>query len=238
MDIDPKRTHWIANFGRNLRFRPKLVIQPRTVDELLTVMNQVKGRRIRVVGRRHGWSRGIESENVLIDLTNFDSVETTQRGNEKWAVIGAGCQIKHALSELDRQAGWTLPAVGLITEQSIAGACSTATHGSGRHSLSHYLEEVQIACYDRQSGKAVIRIVSAGPELQAARCSLGCLGIIVAVGLKCVSQYEVEDHFQSFPTLEASRHDIAQCFNIIRHGAVIASALEIVTLFAFWRPLC
>ncbi|MEZ6134963.1 MAG: hypothetical protein R3C53_08650 [Pirellulaceae bacterium] len=64
------------------------------------------------------------------------------------------------------------PQSDFLTEQTIAGAISTGTHGSGRHSLSHYVIGVRVARYDPQTGDAVIVDITDGDELRAARCSL------------------------------------------------------------------
>jgi FAD/FMN-containing dehydrogenase len=106
------------------------------------------------------------------------------------------------LSELDRQGGFTLPSVGLISEQAIAGAIATGTHGSGKHSLSHYVSAVRLATYDPDSGAPVIRTISAGDELRAARCSLGCLGIVLSVQMQVRPQYFVEEHLRQYQTLD------------------------------------
>lgn len=66
---------------------------------------------------------------------------------------GAGCRMKHLLQTLHRRTDATLPSVGLITEQTVAGVISTATHGSGRHSLSHYVEQLRVAAYDPATGR-------------------------------------------------------------------------------------
>lgn len=137
----------------------------------------------------------------MLDLRQFNAVQIEQRDNGVWATIGAGCQVKRVLAELERQAGLTLPAVGLITEQAIAGAISTGTHGSGKHSLSHYVAEVRIATYDAATGEPVIRTINDGPELRAARCSLGCLGVIVSVSFWVRPQYCVEEHFRRYDIL-------------------------------------
>lgn len=192
----------VQNFGRNVSFRPKMAYQPKTEEEVLRILADHRSSRIRVIGRLHSYSEAPCCEEVLLDLQHLNVVRTDQRDNRVWASIGAGCQVKHALVELERQAGVTLPTVGLITEQAIAGAISTGTHGSGKHSLSHYVSEVRVATYDAATGEPVIRTIDSGPELQAARCSLGCLGIIVSVGLWVRPQYCVEEHFQRYNTLD------------------------------------
>jgi FAD/FMN-containing dehydrogenase len=191
----------VQNFGRNLRFTPAAIFTPASEDELLQILANCRGQRIRAVGRLHSWSEAVLADEVLVDLRHLNSVAIEQRDGEVWATVGGGCQIKRALAELDRLAGVTLPTLGLITEQTLAGASATGTHGSGRHSLSHYLAEVRIACYDAD-GQPVVRTISSGPDLQAARCSLGCLGIVVSVKFRCPPQYRIEEHFREFEQLD------------------------------------
>jgi FAD/FMN-containing dehydrogenase len=90
----------------------------------------------------------------------------------------------------------------LITEQTIAGAISTATHGSGRHSLSHYMQEIRTAAYDAETGKARIHVWTSGDELRAARCAVGCLGIILSVTFRCVPKYLVSDRLERCRNLD------------------------------------
>ncbi|MEK6262776.1 MAG: D-arabinono-1,4-lactone oxidase [Planctomycetota bacterium] len=192
----------IVNFGRNVAFQPQVMAAPRSEDEVLQILKQHAGRHIRGMGRLHSWSEAPRGDDVLLDLRHLNGVQTEVRDGRVWATIGAGCQIKRVLAELERQAGVTLPSVGLITEQTMAGAISTGTHGSGKSSLSHYIAEVRIATYDAVTGEPVIRTISDGSELRAARCSLGCLGVIVSVGLWARPQYRVEEHFRRHATLD------------------------------------
>ncbi len=189
------------NFGKNVQLTPRKSYAPTSEKEVLDILNQHRGQRIRVIGRLHSWSKVIETDDVLLDLRNLNQVEPIANDNLQSAWVGAGCQIKRLLSELEHQKNWTLPSVGFITEQTMAGAISTGTHGSGKHSLSHYVVSVRIARYDSVSGQAVIQEVSEGPELQASRCSLGCLGVILSVQMQCRSAYSIEESFQEYSKL-------------------------------------
>src|SRR5688572_30262696 len=87
----------------------------------------------------------------------------------------------------------TLPTLGAITTQTISGAISTGTHGSGRQSLSHYVARIRAAVFDAASGRPAIREFSEGPELEAARCGLGCMGVILAVELPTVRKFKIAE---------------------------------------------
>jgi FAD/FMN-containing dehydrogenase len=184
----------ITNFGGNVQFRPKYLYAPRTEAELLDILDRHGTGTIRVFGAKHSWNSGLASDDVSVDLRHFNRVETTTDvEGQTWATVGGGCPLKVLLRKLRVQADVTLPTLGLITEQTIAGAISTGTHGSGRHSISHYMEEIRVAAYDPDTGNAVIRSYTEGPELRAARCAIGCLGIIVSVRFACIRRYVIAE---------------------------------------------
>jgi hypothetical protein len=188
------------NFGHNQELTPSAAYTPVEEKEVLEILERHHGDRIRAIGRLHSWSEAAVTDSVLLDLRRLDSVELQTDGDQLVATVGAGCQIKRVLKELGRQ-GATLPSLGLITEQTIAGAISTGTHGSGRHSMSHYVVAVRIARYDASSGKPMIEEITDGEQLQAARCSLGSLGIILSVKIRCRPAYKVEEHFREYLAL-------------------------------------
>lgn len=199
----------LQNFGENLAFEPATYSEPRTEDEVLALLEQHRGQSIRTIGSLHSWSQAPVGTGLVLNLKHLKQVEVLPGSGTNSAVIGAGCQIKRVLTEL-KKSGQTLPSVGLISEQTMAGATATGTHGSGRHSLSHYIRSVRVACYDRVSGKPILREIGDGPELQAARCSLGCLGVIVSVRIACRPLYSVEEYWQEFATVQealAAEHD-------------------------------
>lgn len=190
-----------ANFGRNQIFEPKSVHAPGSEQELLQILDANPGRRFRVIGRLHSWSPAAVAKDVLLDLRRLRQVTIHDNAGAPYAEIGAGCQIKEVLEKLNAR-GYTLCSLGLITEQSIAGAISTSTHGSGRHSTSHYVLGARLAHFDAQTGKATIREITDGDELRAARCSFGSLGVITSVRVAIRKQYQIEEHFQRYATLD------------------------------------
>ena len=160
-----------TNFGGNQTFTPTRVVTPRTEAELLDVLRDCRGRRIRVIGRLHSWSEAPVADDVLVDLRHFQDVNVELRGGKNWVTAGGGCQIKRLLAELKRQDAGTLPSMGLITEQTIAGAISTATHGSGNPSMSHFVDEVRVATYDPATGEPMIRTINEGRRTSGRRAA-------------------------------------------------------------------
>jgi D-arabinono-1,4-lactone oxidase/FAD binding domain len=192
----------ITNFGGNVRFTPQHFYEPRGETEILAILDQHANGKIRAIGACHSWSPLIACDDAVIDLRHFDnvSIERTPDG-DVLATVGGGCQIKHLLHKLHALGDVTILSLGLITEQTIAGAIATATHGSGRHSMSHYITEMRVAAYD-SAGKACIYTWRDGPELRAARCALGCMGVVLAVRFRCVPKYDVAETIVPCATID------------------------------------
>lgn len=191
----------VENFGRNVRFEPLEFLVPESPDQLIDHLNEHRPKNVRVIASGHAWSPLIETDSTLVKLERLNSVGVFERRGELFVRVGAGCQIKRLIIILNQQ-NLTLPSLGLITEQTIAGAISTGTHGSGKNSLSHYVHELSIVCDPQRSDSYQLRTVSEGSDLEAARCSLGCMGIIVEVVLPCIPQYLVDEHWSAHDTLE------------------------------------
>jgi FAD/FMN-containing dehydrogenase len=193
----------IVNFGGNVRFTPRYAYAPATEAEVLAILDRHARSKVRVGGALHSWNPAIVSDDAFVDLRHFDQVEV-QHGKDGavWATVGGGCRIKHLLRKLHGLTRATVPSLGLITEQTIAGAVSTATHGSGRHSLSHYIDELRVAAYDPDTGKARIHVWNDGAELRAARCALGCMGVILSVRFRCVPRFDVAETMVPCATID------------------------------------
>ena len=189
------------NFGANLHFQPQVYEAPRSESDVLDLLRRHRGRRLRVHASLHAWSEVAAGDDVWINVGSLGSVQIDLSGPEPTAVVGGGCRIQRLVEELDRQ-GWTMPSLGLITEQTIAGATSTATHGSGRPCLAHFIRALRVATYDA-SGEPVIRQISDPSELDAARCGIGNIGIITSLTLTIRPQYRIEEFFQRYDTLDA-----------------------------------
>ena len=179
----------ISNFGGNIRFTPRHSYRPRSQEEVLRILEKHRDGTVRVVGAGHSWNPGIETPDALVDLRHLRQMRV--HGDGKRVTVGAGVRIGALLKHLTRR-GLTLPSIGLIDRQTVAGAAATGTHGSGRHSMSHYVESMRVACYGKD-GEGRIRTVDFGRALRAARCSVGAMGVVLEVTLSCVPQYYVRE---------------------------------------------
>ena len=193
------------NFGQNVSFQPLQLLSPRSEEEILNCLDECRslGRHVRAIGSLHSWSEAAVGDGMVLDLRNLNTIALTLRADgTTHADIGAGCTIDAALDYLHQHGGFTLPTYGMFGGQTVGGAISTATHGAGHSSLSHYVIAVRVAAYDSHTGRARIYQWESGDELMAARCALGCMGVLVSVRFQVEPDYLVEERTQWYSRIE------------------------------------
>lgn len=160
---------------------------------MLDILKRHAGDRIRAMGSRHSWSEVAACDGVTLDMRALDRVEPYTEGADHFVRVGAGCRLQRLLDRLHAESDRTLPTLGAIKRQTISGAIATGTHGSGRQGLSHFVVGVRVAAYDANDGEPEIFEHRSGDALKAARCALGCMGVVLSVDLRTVQKYKVEE---------------------------------------------
>jgi hypothetical protein len=191
----------IANFGGNQRWYTRCYA-PASEAELLDILTRHTGVTIRVTGSGHSWSDIAANADIALDLSALNSVTPITANGLDLVRVGAGCRLQDLLDRLHAATDRTLPTLGAIKKQTISGAISTGTHGSGRQSLSHFVASLRAVVFDPSTGHPVVREFTEGPELLAARCGLGCVGIILSVDLHTVPKYMVVETIRTYRSIE------------------------------------
>lgn len=192
--------HQITNFGGNQRWYARH-FRPSSEAEILGILEQHPGVTIRAVGSGHSWSGIAAHTDIVLDMSALNSVALVTANGQVLVRAGAGCRLRDLLDRLHAATDRTLPTLGAIKKQTVAGAISTATHGSGRQSLSHFVVRVRAVVFTA-GGKPEIREFDSGPELLAARCGLGCAGIIISADLQTVPKYLVAETVRRYESVE------------------------------------
>jgi len=156
---------------------------------VLDILRRHAGGHVRAMGSGHSWSDAAVSDEVSLDLSLLNGIHL----KENHVRAGAGCRLQQLLNVLRRWQGRTLPTLGAIKRQTISGAISTGTHGSGKPGLSHFVAGLRVAAYDPASGEPRIFEYRGGETLEAARCAVGCAGIILSVDLPTVPLYRIRE---------------------------------------------
>lgn len=181
-----------TNWSGHHRCWPSDWSHPTTVDAVVDVVRRVRsaGGRIKVVGAGHSWSDIACTDGTLLQLDGLHGVLDLDR-DAGTVTVAAGTRLEDLSAALDAQ-GFAIPSLGSISKQSVAGAISTGTHGTGVGvgSLSALVERLTLV-----DAKGELRELGpeAGDAFQAARVGLGSLGIIVAVTLRICPAFRLRE---------------------------------------------
>ena len=145
------------------------------------------GLRIKPVGAGHSFTGIAVAPGVQLDLTDLSGVIDADVATGR-VTLAAGTRL-HQLPALLAPYGLALPNMGDIDRQTIAGATSTGTHGTG---LGFGGLATQIVAAKLVTGAGELLTVSETerPELlPAVRVGLGALGVLVEVTLQLVPRF-------------------------------------------------
>ena len=185
-----ERLHW-KNWAGNQQCTPERIERPATEQGLVRIVKQAAaaGQRVKVVGSGHSFTGIALTDGRLIKLDDYGRVLSIDR-EKQTATVQAGITIARVSQQLDKQ-GLALENLGDINYQSISGAISTATHGTGR-ALGGIATQVTALRLITGDGSIVDCSADKEPDIfSAARVGLGALGIISTVTLRCVKAFNL-----------------------------------------------
>ncbi|WP_432082857.1 D-arabinono-1,4-lactone oxidase [Streptomyces sp. WAC 04229] len=169
------------NWGGNVSARPAREVTPASVEELADAVRAAAGEglRVKAVGTGHSFTSIAATDGLLIRPQLLTGIRDIDRA-AMTVTVEAGTPLKRLNLALARE-GLSLTNMGDITEQTVSGATSTGTHGTGRESASiaaqiRGLEMVTadgsvLTCSERENADV----------FAAARIGLGALGVVTAI---------------------------------------------------------
>jgi L-gulono-1,4-lactone dehydrogenase len=180
-----------SNWTGDQRCVPARIERPRDRGDLIEAVKRATdhGLNVRAVGAGHSFTDAACTGGVLIDMRHLSRVLEVDRESGLVKVEG-GIALRE-LNELIWGYGMALENLGDIDVQTISGAVSTATHGTGSRfrNLSSMIEAVELVTPD--GALLEISPTSEPDLLPAARVSLGALGVISTVTLRTVPAFTV-----------------------------------------------
>jgi L-gulonolactone oxidase len=214
-----KQGDWV-NWAGDQRCRPARVLAPRSREELAEAVGAAAagGEKVKVTGSGHSFTEAAMTEATMVRLDALRGVLEADR-ESGLVKVGAGTVLRDLNQEL-AGLGLGLENMGDIDAQTVAGAISTGTHGTGAGfgNISARVEGVEMVLAD---GSVRELTAADDPELmRAARIGIGALGAISAVTLRCFPSFtlrredsahrlaEVLDRFDEY----AERNDHFELF--------------------------
>ena len=174
------------NWGGDQRCSPRVIEEPRDEAGVIGAVRRARegGYPLRVAGSGHSFSDVVVTDGALLRLPAPDGLLSVE-GDRVRAPAG---MTLHQLGAALAERGLALENQGDIDAQTVAGALATGTHGTGARFRNLSANVVGMRLVD---GRGEVVSLDGGDELRAARVSVGALGVVTEVTLRCVPLFAV-----------------------------------------------
>ena len=199
------------NWAGNQKANPVSIDAPRSVGELAALVASAsgKGQKVKAVGSGHSFTSAAATNGRMIRLENLSGILHIDHASCQ-VTVGAGTRLSD-LNMLLHAEGLALANLGDIAYQTVAGAISTSTHGTGKALTGLAGQVVAMKLVNGQG-----EIIECSKSLNAhifdvARVSVGALGIITEYTLQAVPSFRLralEQPMRLDDVLE-NAHDLA-----------------------------
>ncbi|MFT4230914.1 MAG: D-arabinono-1,4-lactone oxidase [Microbacterium sp.] len=177
------------NWGRSAKVHPQRVERPATTDAVQRAVQAAtrRGLGVKAVGAGHSFTGIAVAPGVLLDLSDLSGLISVDQERARVRLL-AGTRL-HRIPALLRPYALAMQNLGDIDRQSISGAISTGTHGTGAR-FGGIATQVVAATLVTATGD----LLTVGEEhnaelLPAIAVGLGALGILVDVTIQCVPAF-------------------------------------------------
>jgi xylitol oxidase len=210
----------LTNWAGNLTYSTKNVFTPDSVHQVQELVQ--KHRQLRALGSRHSFNTIADSNQNLISTAALNRIVSLDKV-AKQVTVEAGIRYGELCQYLHEN-GYALHNLASLPHISIAGACATATHGSGvkNGNLATGIAAIEFV-------KADSEIVSLsrkdGEAFNGAVVGLGALGIVTRITLDLLPTFNMQQVvYRNLPMKELENNFEA-----------IMSAGYSVSLFTDWK---
>jgi alditol oxidase len=175
----------VRNWAGNVSFAPEQLVIPRSLDELCSAI--ASARHVKVIGSRHSFNDIANTTDTMVSMEQF--VEIGEPDAIEWTVtVGGGVTYGQLASHLQSR-GWALHNLASLPHITVAGACATATHGSGMRNGNLAAAVVALRLVRADGSTAVV--VAGDDDFDWMVVGLGAFGIVAELTLRIEPTYDV-----------------------------------------------
>ena len=211
----------IQNWAGNLKYSTDRLYSADSLEQVRSYVR--KQSKLKVLGTRHCFNNIADSRDDFLSLKAMNEVLALDSG-ARTVTVNAGITYGQLCPYLDGK-GFALHNLASLPHISVAGACSTATHGSGEKNgnLATAVSALEIVTADGE----VVELSSQkdGETFRGAVVGLGALGVITKVTLDIQPTYMMRQYVYENMPLSAVKD----------HFDAIESSGYSVSLFTDWQ---
>ena len=207
------------NWAENLTYGSARIHRPGSVEEVQALV--AKATKVKALGTRHSFNSIADTDQDHISTERLNQVIDLDRDRMTVTIEGGvsyGTLSKHLYLE-----GFALHNLASLPHISVAGACATATHGSGVNNGN--LATAVVAMELVNASGELIRYNQSNSEFYGAVVNIGALGVVTSLTLKIEPAYQVSQYVYQ---------DLPFCL-LEEHFDTIAASGYSVSLFTTWK---
>jgi alditol oxidase len=210
----------LTNWAGNITYSTDHIQEAANVDAIRTVLRS--DNKLKVLGTRHCFNTIADSRHNFLSLKPMQ--EMTLDAAARTVTVGAGVKYGQLGPYLDAK-GFALHNLASLPHISVAGAITTATHGSGEKNGNLSTAASALELVTAAGDVVTLSRESNARDFQAAVVGLGALGVITRVTLKVQPTYQVRQYvYEDLPLRQMQDH----------FDEIEASGYS-VSLFTDWR---
>lgn len=211
----------LRNWAGNLEYSTEKLTTANSLEVASTFVR--KQQKFKVLGTRHCFNDIANSSDQFLSLKAMDKV-VALNPDARTVTVESGMTYGQLCPYLDAK-GWALHNLASLPHISIAGACSTATHGSGEKNGNLSTAVSALEMIDASGNVVTLTRQKDGETFHGAVVGLGALGVITKVTLDIQPRFMMQQYvYQNLPLSEMKEH----------FDAIESSAYS-VSLFTDWR---
>jgi alditol oxidase len=211
----------LKNWAGNVEYSTEQLYSADSIEQVTKFVTRQE--KLKVLGTRHCFNKIADSSHYFLSLKNMDKVVALDP-EARTVTIEPGMTYGQLCPYLDSK-GFALHNLASLPHISVAGACSTATHGSG-DANGNLATAVSALEFITASGDTVnLSRARDGEIFQGAVVGLGALGVISKITLDIQPTYQMRQYvYEDLPFAEVKRN----------FEAIMSSAYS-VSLFTDWQ---
>jgi len=190
-----------SNWAGNYTYGATQIHQPETIEQIQDLV--YRSHKIKALGSRHSFNDIADSPGDLISLKHFDKILNLDREHST-VTVEAGVRYGELCRWLDGE-GFALHNLASLPHISVAGACATATHGSGDRNGN--LATAASALEVITANGELLSISSGSDNFEGAVVGLGGLGIVTKITLNVSPSFQMQqDVYENLPLSQLENH--------------------------------
>jgi len=194
-----QRSNWAGNYTYNATS----FHYPETVEQVQELVSQAD--QLKVLGSGHSFNDIADTPQEMLSLAHFKFEPVINREHNT-LTVGAGVKYGQICHQLYRE-GYALPNLASLPHISIAGACATATHGSGERNGNLATAVAAMELVKADGSVVALSREQDGEEFLGAVVGLGGLGVVTKITLDLVPAFEMRQVvYQNLPLAQLEEH--------------------------------